>query len=209
MGRVLKELGEPRERYVISTKIWNSPDPSINTKGNTNRAHVRSSILNCLKRLQLDYVDVAFAHSYDEQTPIEETCRAFHEIIEEGYCFYWGTSNWNADEVFEAFEVCEEFNLHKPIAAQNQYNMVNRKVIECQYEKLFKTYHYGLAAYSPLLGGVLTGKFLNPENTEGSRLHEKTEKVGGYDASFLRNLYYDGVDQEKLSHSLLELKAIA
>jgi aryl-alcohol dehydrogenase-like predicted oxidoreductase len=54
----------------------------------------------------LDYVDIIYAHSYDYDTPIEEICRSFHEVIEEGLAFYWGTSNWDADKVFEAFQVC-------------------------------------------------------------------------------------------------------
>lgn len=78
-------------------------------------------------------------------------------MIEEGYAFYWGTSNWDADKIFEAFQVCEKYNLHKPIAGQNQYNMINRKEIEDEYRTLFDKYHYGLVAFSPLLGGYLTG----------------------------------------------------
>ena len=78
LGKIFQELQEPRQNYVISTKIWNSPDPSMNTKANTNRKHVRVSIRNCLKRLQMDYIDIVFAHGYDEETTIEEICRAFH-----------------------------------------------------------------------------------------------------------------------------------
>jgi aryl-alcohol dehydrogenase-like predicted oxidoreductase len=88
-------------------------------------------------------------------------------VIEEGYAFYWGTSNWDADKIFEAFQVCEKYNLHKPIAGQNQYNMINRKEIEDEYRTLFDKYHYGLVAFSPLLGGYLTGKYIDQPNSEG------------------------------------------
>ena len=74
----------------------------------------------------MDYVDVVYAHVEDRNTPLEETCRAFHEIIEEGYAFYWGTSNWKSETVFNALGICEKYNLHKPIGAQNQYNMLTR-----------------------------------------------------------------------------------
>lgn len=90
-----------------------------------------------------------------------EVCRAIHEIIEEGLVFYWSTSNWEAEQVFQAMEVCEELNLHKPIGAQNMYNMIERKQIEVDYRQLFSKYGYGLAAYSPLMGGYLTGKYLD------------------------------------------------
>lgn len=71
LGKVLKEIKEPRENYVITTKIWTAPDPSINSKAGTNRKHVKESLKGSLKRLQLDYVDVVYAHSYDEESPIE------------------------------------------------------------------------------------------------------------------------------------------
>lgn len=77
----------------------------------------------------MDYVDLIYPHSYDENTSVEEICRAFHEVIEDGYAFYWGTSNWDADKIIEAFQICEKFNFHKPIAAQNQYNMLVRAEI--------------------------------------------------------------------------------
>jgi len=66
-------------------------------------------------KLQLDYVDVVFCHNFDHYTPLEEVCRTFDNIIKSGKAHYWGTSNWNASQVFEAFMVCERFNLIKPI----------------------------------------------------------------------------------------------
>lgn len=78
LGRVLKEVNEPRERLVIVTKIWTAPDPDINSTHGTNRKHIKESLWGSLKRLQLDYVDVVFAHSFDENSPIEEIVRGFH-----------------------------------------------------------------------------------------------------------------------------------
>lgn len=71
LGKVLQEIKEPRENYVIATKIWSQPNPSINSSRGTSRKHVKESLKDSLKRLQLDYVDVVYAHSYDEETPIE------------------------------------------------------------------------------------------------------------------------------------------
>lgn len=111
---------------VITTKVWTAPDSDINSINGTNRKHIKESLRGSLKRLQLDYVDVVFAHSFDENTPLEEIVRGFHEVIEDGLAFYWGTSNWDADKIYEVFQICEKYNLHKPITAQNQYNMINR-----------------------------------------------------------------------------------
>jgi aryl-alcohol dehydrogenase-like predicted oxidoreductase len=126
LGKVLKQINEPRELLVICTKVWKAPVGGLNGNGNTNKKHIRESLKSSLKRLQLDYVDVVYAHHFDESTPIEETCRGFHDLIEDGLAFYWGTSNWDADQVIQALQICEQYNLHKPITTQSQYNMINR-----------------------------------------------------------------------------------
>lgn len=102
-----------------------------------------------------------FAHAFDGSTPMEEICRSFNKAIEDGKAFYWATSNWTAENVFEAFEVCDKLGLHRPIADQMQYNMLVRKDLEVQYETLFDRYKYGITAWSPLAGGFLTGKHLD------------------------------------------------
>lgn len=81
----------------------------------------------------MDYVDIIYAHLHDHATPLEEICRGFHEVIEEGQAFYWATSNWDPEDVFNALAICERLNLHKPIGAQCQYNMLTRKIIEIDY----------------------------------------------------------------------------
>ena len=111
---------------MIATKVWKGPDMFINSSGTTNRKHVKEALKGSLERLQLDYVDIVYAHGCDEETPLEETCKAFHDVIEEGMSFYWGTSNWDVDQIFEAFQICERLNLHKPIVVQCRYNMLVR-----------------------------------------------------------------------------------
>lgn len=113
-----------------------------------------------LKRLQLDYVDILYAHYFDEETPLEEICRGFHEVVEEGKAIYWATSNWDPESVFNALAICEKYNLHKPIGGQDEYSMLTRKNSEVNYLGLYKNYKYGLVAWSPLAGGFLTGKHL-------------------------------------------------
>ena len=93
-------------RRNLATKVWTSNDPDRNSTTNVNRKHVREAINKSLERLQLEYVDILFAHGYDQDTPLEEVCRVFHELIEDGKTFYWGTSNWDAQDVFNAFRYC-------------------------------------------------------------------------------------------------------
>lgn len=107
-------------------------------------------IKNALKRLQLDYVDILFAHRRDNDAPIEEICRAFHNVIEEGLAFYWGTSEWTAAEIVEAIQVCERLNLHKPVTEQPQYSMLVRDKFEEEYGIVFDKYKYGSTVWSPL-----------------------------------------------------------
>lgn len=85
----------------------------------------------------MDYVDVIFAHRHDEQTPLEETVRAFSWLIDQGLAFYWGTSEWNADQITEAIVYARAHGLHEPITEQPQYNMLIRDRFEKEYETIF------------------------------------------------------------------------
>ena len=99
LGRAIKALKIPRERVVVSTKIINCTFPGgnpINRTLTNNRKHIIDGLNASLQRLQLDYVDIVFSHIYDFDTSIEETCRGFNQIIEDGKAFYWATSNWTA-----------------------------------------------------------------------------------------------------------------
>jgi len=116
MGIALRKLDVPRENLVVSTKLFfsNMNDKRPNTFG-TSRKHIIEGMNNCLQRLQFDYVDVVFAHRYDHETPMEETCRAFNHLIQTGKVFYWGTSEWEAEHILEAYAVCDRLGLIKPI----------------------------------------------------------------------------------------------
>ncbi len=157
LGRCFKKAGWARKDFVVSTKIL-SCGKGVNDAF-LSRKHVIEGITNSLGRLQLDYVDVAFAHRYDPYTPIEEVCRAFNYLIEKGKAFYWATSMWTPQQVMEAFECCERHDLIKPIADQMEYNMLTRKKMEADYVPLYSKYGYGTTVWSPLCGGYLTGKY--------------------------------------------------
>ena len=141
MGKAIKELGFKREEIVVSTKIFKIGQGVNDTF--LSRKHIVEAIHAQLARLQLEYVDVIFCHRPDFETPLEETCRAMHWIIENNKAFYWGTSEWPADRIAKAIEICERLNLHKPIVEQPQYSMVSRNKFESEYRRIFSEYRYG------------------------------------------------------------------
>jgi len=172
LGKAFKELNVQREKIVVSTKIF-----KIGTDPNDtflSRKHIVEGIKNSLKRLQLDYVDVVFCHRYDRYTPLEETCRAMNWVINQGYAFYWGTSQWTASQIMEAYKICDKLNLMPPVVEQAHYNMMTRDRIESEYRDLFKRYRMGTTIWSPLESGILAGRYLNgiPEDSRFNIQHD-------------------------------------
>jgi voltage-dependent potassium channel beta subunit len=158
MGKALKKMGVAREDVVVTTKLfWGGNTP--NRQG-LSRKHIIEGTKASLERLGLDYVDVIFAHRPDPETPIEETVRAFNYVIEKGYAFYWGTSEWSAQQLTEAFAIADRLNLIGPTVEQPQYNMVHRERFEKEYAPLYELpFGLGTTIWSPLASGVLTGKY--------------------------------------------------
>ena len=159
MGKVLKELGWPRIKYIVSTKFYWGMRTCANDNNTLNRKYLLDAIDGSLKRLQLDYVDLVYCHRADSHTPIEETVWAMHNIIERGKALYWGTSEWNADEIRAAWDIADRRNLHKPVMEQPQYNLLHRKRVEQEYARLYEDIGLGLTTWSPLASGLLSGKY--------------------------------------------------
>ncbi|TMW58879.1 hypothetical protein Poli38472_007024 [Pythium oligandrum] len=156
-----------REDLVITTKLFVGKD-GPNSRG-LNRKHLIEGTKASLKRMQLDYVDVLFCHRPEPYTPIEETVRAMNFIINQGWAFYWGTSEWLSSEIFEACEIADRLGLIRPICEQPEYNLFERSRVEMDYDILYKKYKLGLTTWSPLKFGLLTGKY-GSGIPEGSRL---------------------------------------
>ncbi|KAE8726471.1 putative voltage-gated potassium channel subunit beta [Hibiscus syriacus] len=153
MGQAIRELGWKRSDVVVFTKIfWGGPGP--NDKG-LSRKHIVEGTKASLKRLDMDYVDVIY-YAY---TPIEETVRAMNYVIDKGWAFYWGTSEWSAQQITEAWGVAERLDLVGPIVEQPEYNLLTRHKVESEYLPLYTNYGLGLTTWSPLASGVLTGKY--------------------------------------------------
>jgi len=169
MGNVFKKTGWKRSDYVVSTKVfWGGSKP--NDKG-LSRKHIIEGVSASLKRLQLDYVDIVFCHRPDPDTPIEETVRAMNWIIEKGWTFYWGTSEWSAEQIASAIGVANRLNLIPPVAEQPQYSMLHRTRFEAEYKTLYNSNNgLGTTIWSPLACGLLTGKYGKDSIPEGSRL---------------------------------------
>ena len=157
MGSVLKKTGWRRESYIVSTKIfWGGEGP--NDLGLSYK-HIIEGVNSALKRLQLEYVDLVFAHRPDPDTPIEETVRAMDQVIRQGKAFYWGTSEWSAADIMKADSIARQFHLTPPSMEQPQYNMLVRERFEKEYAPLYKELGYGTTIWSPLASGILTGKY--------------------------------------------------
>ncbi|KAI9220840.1 NADP-dependent oxidoreductase domain-containing protein [Blastocladiella britannica] len=173
MGKAIKRLGEElgtkRSDLVISTKLFWA-GKGVNDRG-LSRKHIIEGLRASLDRMDQTYVDVVFAHRPDPDTPMEETVRAFNHVIERGWAFYWGTSEWSAQEITEAHLVAQRLNLIGPLCEQPQYNMLHRERFEKEYAPLYKHHGLGTTIWSPLASGVLTGKYNDLSNLpEGSRL---------------------------------------
>ena len=181
MGEAIRELGWKRHEYVISTKFfWGINGDVPNMKNTLNRKYLMQAIDGSLERFGLDFVDLVFCHRPDPNTPIEETVYAMSDIVESGKALYWGTSEWSAGEIRAAWEIADKRNLRKPVMEQPQYNLLNRTRVENEYARLYEDIGLGLTTFSPLAGGILTGKYADgvPEGSRATlRGHDGLVKV--------------------------------
>ena len=171
MGKALSALNRPRDSYCVSSKVFfgsnKKPSP---TQIGLSKKHVTEACHQALKRLQVDYLDLYFCHRADPDTPIGETVWAMHNLITQGKILYWGTSEWTAEEITEAYEFAERNHLSPPTMEQPQYNLLDRKRFEIEYKPIFEKYGMGTTTWSPLASGALTGKYLEgiPEGSRAS-----------------------------------------
>jgi voltage-dependent potassium channel beta subunit len=159
MGKAFKELQWPRDEYVLSTKIFfGTRRQEPNTRG-LSKKHIVEGLKSSLKRLDHSYVDIVFAHRFDPDVPMKEIVEAFTQTINMNLAYYWGTSEWSAEQIQEACDIAEKYNLIAPVVEQPQYNAFHRERFEKEYAPLYKKYQYGTTIWSPLASGMLTGKY--------------------------------------------------
>lgn len=200
MGKILKEMNWPRDTYCVSSKVFWGGD--LPTQKGLSSKHIRDACDAALKRLQVEYIDLYFCHRPDHFTPVEETVRAMHNLIQQGKILYWGTSEWSSEQLMEAYGVAREYGLTPPKMEQPEYNMFAREKMEKNYQRLFSEKGLGTTIWSPLASGLLTGKY-NNGIPEGSRvtlpgyewLKEKFESAE-YQAKIEKVRQLDGIAKE-------------
>ena len=162
MGQALTKAAWRRDSYIVSSKVFGGAvDKPAPTQRGLSRKHVVEACHQAIERLQCGYLDLYFCHRPDRSTPIEETVRAMTELIQRGDVLYWGTSEWSAQELMEAYAVARQYGLIPPTMEQPQYNMFTRYRVEVEYERLYRpdTLGLGTTVWSPLASGLLTGKY--------------------------------------------------
>ncbi|MDH3307678.1 MAG: aldo/keto reductase family protein [Acidimicrobiia bacterium] len=166
MGEVLSAY--PRNTLVLSTKAYWPMSDDVNDRG-LSRKHLRESIDKSLRRLRVDYVDIYYAHRYDDDTPLDEAVTAFSGLVDAGKILYWGTSEWPAARIAEAVAFAKGNGLHPPVVEQPQYSMLYRERVEDRIIPVTDSAGMGLTVWSPLAMGMLTGKY-DDGTPDGSRL---------------------------------------
>ncbi|MBD2900326.1 1-deoxyxylulose-5-phosphate synthase YajO [Actinomadura sp. RB99] len=175
LGRALK--GQRREGLEIFTKVYWPTGPGVNDRG-LSRKHIMESINGSLRRLGTDYVDLYQAHRFDNETPLEETLRAFDDLVRQGKVLYVGVSEWRAEEIERALKIADEMGFDRIVSSQPQYSMLWR-VIEEEVVPVCEREGIGQIVWSPIAQGVLTGKYKPGQPLpEGSRA---TDDKGGAD----------------------------
>ncbi len=173
LGRALE--GIPRKDFVLATKVFWPTGEGPNDRG-LSRKHIHESIDASLRRLRTDYVDLYQAHRYDVETPLEETLRAFDDLVRAGKVHYIGVSEWTAGQIADALRIADQMGLDRLVSNQPQYSALWR-VIEADVVPLCEREGVGQIVWSPLAQGVLTGKYApGAEPPAGSRA---TDPTGG------------------------------
>ncbi|MFD6100721.1 aldo/keto reductase family protein [Nocardiopsis flavescens] len=181
LGRALK--GERRDGLEIFSKLYWPVGPGKNDRG-LSRKHIIRGVEDTLRRLGTDYLDLYQAHRFDHGAPLEETLRAFEDLVRQGKVLYVGVSEWNADQIGRALKIADESGFDRIVSNQPQYNMLWR-VIESEVVPVSRREGLGQVVWSPIAGGILTGKYKPgeplPENTRATDAHNKqfiADRVG-------------------------------
>jgi aryl-alcohol dehydrogenase-like predicted oxidoreductase len=172
LGQSLKNLSIPRKDVVLATKVYNRVGPGRNDMG-ASRGHIMDAVEASLRRLQTDYIDLYQIHGSDSITPVEETLRALDALVAQGKVRYIGVSNWQAWKIAKALAVSESRNLARFDTLQAYYSLAGRD-LEREIVPLLEESKTGLLVWSPLAGGLLSGKFSRenqkPQNSRRSDL---------------------------------------
>jgi aryl-alcohol dehydrogenase-like predicted oxidoreductase len=156
-GQALKNLKVPRENVVVATKVFGETGPGPNARG-ASRGHIMDGVKASLRRLQLEHIDLYQIHGFDPATPIEETVRALDALVRQGHVRYVGVSNWAAWQIVKATGIAERLGLARFESLQAYYTVAGRD-LERELIPMLRSEGLGLMVWSPLAGGLLSGKF--------------------------------------------------
>jgi len=178
LGRAIEGL--PRHQLVIATKCFFPTSDRPNDRG-LSRKHVTESVEASLRRLGTDYVDLHQCHRADPSTPMDETVRAYEDLIRQGKVLYWGVSEWRAAEIVDACRTADQWRAFRPVSNQPQYSIL-RRGIEREVLPVSVREGLGQIVFSPLAQGVLTGKYAGGERPAGSRATDakRNQFMGAY-----------------------------
>jgi aryl-alcohol dehydrogenase-like predicted oxidoreductase len=157
LGQSLKNLNIARHQVVIATKVYGRVGPGRNDVG-ASRGHIMDGVEASLRRLQTDHIDLYQIHGNDSVTPVEETLRALDTLVQQGKVRYIGCSNWQAWKIAKALGICEFKNLARFDTLQAYYSIAGRD-LEREIIPLLESEKVGLLVWSPLAGGLLSGKY--------------------------------------------------
>ena len=190
-GQALKNLKVPRDDVVVATKVFGETGPGANTRG-ASRSHIISGVKASLKRLQLDHIDLYQVHGFDPATPIEETLRALDILVQHGHVRYIGVSNWAAWQITKALGISERLGLARIETLQAYYTLATRD-LERELVPMLKSEGVGLMVWSPLAGGLLSGKY--ERDAESSKTAEAGSRRSTFDFPPVdKNRAFDCID---------------
>jgi aryl-alcohol dehydrogenase-like predicted oxidoreductase len=182
LGKLIKKN---RSDHIVTTKVYFPTGEDINAKG-ASRRHIFSSVEASLKRLQTDYIDLYFIHQFDEETNPEETMRALDDLVHQGKVLYLGASNFAAWQVMKCIGISEKCNLNRFKCIQPMYNLVKRQA-EVELLPMALAENLAVTSYSPLGGGLLTGKYSSSTRPKHGRLVENKM----YQTRYQSQIYYE------------------
>jgi hypothetical protein len=189
LGKALK--GVRRESYELLTKVYFPTGSGKNDRG-LSRKHIMESAHASLKRLNTDHIDLYQAHRFDVETPLEETLRAFDDLIRQGKVNYIGFSEWTASQISDALKIQDARGFDRFISSQPQYSALSR-AIEGKVIPLSKREGISQIVWSPMAQGVLTGKYLpGKKPPAGSRATDKKSGAGAI-SSFMKDEILEAV----------------
>ncbi len=187
LGEVLADLRPPRDAYCVSSKVrFGAVEHPAPTQQGLSRKHVTEACHQALRRLHVDHLDLFFCHRPDDDTPIAETVAAMDALVCQGKVLYWGTSEWPAESIREAFRIARAGGYAAPTMEQPQYNLLRRERVEHEYASLYRDFGLGTTVWSPLASGLLTGKYDDgvPDDSRAGHagnawLRERLESASG------------------------------